>query len=477
MQVTTRFAAVAALLASTAAHAAPTTASMTLTDRPRSAMMWESIAPAATSNEVNSHTIYLHRCVGSDCTVVQGNTNSTTSPVHSSLGHGVLSAFTQSDDTWNQVVACMKDVYAPFNVEITEQSPGSDPHFEILFGGKPQEIGLSSGIGGVSPFSCVPYIPNSVVFVFDVWGSDAEEICATAAQEIAHSFSLDHSTDPTDPMTYYAYKGRRHYVNQQVQCGSDCDKDHRSPLGATCNGDTFQNHVCACGNGSQTQNDYQTISSLFGGGSGDPPTVKITSPKVGDTVTANFPVTFDAATDTKIASSELRVDGVLISTITSGTSFTGPAGLADGTHQVEVTAYTPAGASSRARVDVIVGVGCKDTSGCGTEQVCIGGRCVAGPEVAGGLGTACDAASDCSSLQCANSDGAQYCVEACQPGQCPSSFGCRNDGAGGGVCWPGYDDSSGGCAVASPATGGMPIGATLFGLGVLVVIGRRRRAN
>ncbi|HET9627163.1 MAG TPA: Ig-like domain-containing protein [Kofleriaceae bacterium] len=443
--------------------------------KPRSALMWESIEPSAATSEVNSHTIYLHRCAGSDCTVMQGNTNSTTNPVRSSLGHGVLGAFSQSDETWNQVVACMKDVYSPFNVEITTESPGSAPHFEILFGGKPQEIGLSAGIGGVSPFSCVPYIPNSVVFVFDVWGNDAEEICATAAQEIAHSFSLDHSTEASDPMTYYPYKGRRHYVNQQIQCGSDCDKDHRSPLGATCSGDTYQNHVCACGNGSQTQNDYQTISALFGGGSGDPPSLKILSPKTGDFVGDGFAVSFEASAETSIASSELRVDGTLVRTIKSGTSFVGPSGLADGTHQVEVTAYTATGASSRSRVDVVVGPGCKDDTGCGTGQACIGGRCVAGPEITGGLGTSCAAATDCASLQCANSDGAKYCVEACKPGQCPSGFGCRDDGAGGGVCWPGYDDSSGGCAISTAGTSDLPIGGALFGLGMLGAVIRRRR--
>src|SRR5882724_9186995 len=61
--------------------------------RPRATMMWENIDPATATSQVNSHTIYLHRCVGSDCTVAQGTTNSTTSPVHSSLGHGVLSPF------------------------------------------------------------------------------------------------------------------------------------------------------------------------------------------------------------------------------------------------------------------------------------------------------------------------------------------------------------------------------------------------
>lgn len=441
---------------------------------PRRAMMWETVEAAAVQTQINTHTIYLHRCQGADCTVAQGNTNATTNPVHSSLGHGVLSPFSQSDDTWHQVVDCMRDVYAPFNVELTEQSPGSAPHFEILFGGKPQELGMQAGIGGVSPFSCVPYIPNSVVFVFDVWGSDAEEICATAAQELAHSFSLDHSTEPSDPMTYFSYKGRRHYMNQQVQCGSDCDKNHRSPLGAACSGTDNQAHECACGDGSQTQNDFLTIQDLFGGGSGDPPTVKITAPKVGQTVGDNFPVTIAASDDAAVISTELRVDGQLIHTLTgSPYAFTGPAGLADGTHVVEVTAYDAGGASTRARVSVVVGPGCKAADDCGAAQICIGGRCAAGPEVAGGLGTTCAEAGDCSSLQCANDNGARYCVEACAPGQCPSSFGCRDDGAGGGVCWPGYDDSSGGCAVASAPS--PPVGGLLLGLGLGAMLLRRRR--
>jgi Big-like domain-containing protein len=446
--------------------------------RPRPAMVWEAIDPASATTQVNSHIIYLHRCTGAGCTVVQGNTNSTTDPVHSSLGHGVLGPFTQSNDTWNTVVACMKELYAPFNVELTETSPGTAPHFEIMVGGRPQDLGMAAGIGGVSPFSCVPYIPNSVVFVFDVWGNDAEEICATAAQEIAHSFALDHGTEPSDPMTYFAYKGRRRYMNTQIQCGSDCDKNHRSPLGATCSGPDLQQHACACGNGAQTQNDVQVISSLFGDGGSTPPTVKILGPKVGDTVTAGFPITINATDDIAVASTELRVDGALIGTQrTSPYAFTGPAALANGTHIVEVTAYDGAGAAGRARVEVIVGPGCQSPSDCADSQTCVGGRCVAGPNVAGGLGTTCAAAADCTSWQCANDSGTRYCVESCTAGQCPAGFGCRDDGQGGGVCWPGFDDSTGGCAIGSGGAGQLPIGALVLGLGFAGFVLRRRRAR
>lgn len=450
-----------------AAHADPARV------RPRSAMMWEEVEPAALASDVNSHTIYLNRCPTSGCAVAQGATDSRTEPVHSSLGHGVLGGFTRGDATWNTVVACMKEVYAPFHVQITELDPGPQPHFEILFGGKPQDLGMDPSLGGVSPFSCAPYIPNSVVFVFDVWGNDPEELCATAAQEIAHSFSLDHTIEPSDPMTYFHYDGRRHYQNRQIQCGSDCDANHRSPLGATCTGDTFQDHACACGNGAQTQNAVQTINALFGDIDPSPPSVKITAPRVGAQVTGGFAVATEIFDDTKVVSAELRVDGALVQAANGNPSkFVGPPTLADGTHTIEVTAYDDTGTPGRARVQVIVGKGCAAPADCPLEtDTCVGGRCVAGPTVSDGLGHTCAAATDCASWLCANDDGARYCVEPCDPGQCPDGFGCRSDGAGGGICWPGFDDGAAGCATA----GSPPFASLLFGLGFAALVLRKRR--
>lgn len=443
-----------------------------LAPRPLPTMVWENVELASMTALVNSHIIYLNRCAGG-CEIVQGTTNSTADPVRSSLGHGVLSSFSRGDATWNAVVECMRDVFGGFNVEITESDPGALPHFEIIIGGTPQEIGLSAGVGGVSPFSCAPYIPNSVVFVFDVWGDNAEELCSTAAQEIAHSFSLDHAIEPSDPMTYYPYTGRRRFMNTQIQCGSDCDKNHRSPLGAACTGPDFQEHACACGDGAQTQNDVQVISALFGEGGATPPIVTIVSPKVGETVEPGFLVSAEIADDRAVTSAELRVDDALISTMAGGPyEFTGPLALADGTHTIVVTGYDDAGAPGRARVQVIVGPGCRSTADCPNDtDSCIGGRCVPGPGTVGGLGDTCVAATDCKSWQCANDNGARYCVEACEPGQCPSGFGCRDDGDGGGLCWPGFDEGFGGCA----AAGSPPIGSIVLGLGFALAARRRRR--
>jgi len=441
--------------------------------RPQRSMMWETVDVTSVSAQVNSHIIYLNRCAGAGCNIVQGTTNSTTDPLHSSLGHGVLSPFSRGDATWSTIVSCMREVFAPFNVELTEVDPGAQPHFEIVFGGTPQQIGLSPGVGGVSPFSCAPYIPSSVVFVFDVWGDDPEELCATAAQEVAHSFAIDHAIEPSDPMTYYGYTGRRHFMNAQVQCGSDCDSRHRSPLGDTCSGPDLQWHACACGNGSQTQNDVQIISALFGDGGSAPPAVKIAAPHVGDSVGPGFPISIEVTGESAVSSVELRVDGALISTL-AGTPFvaSGPDALADGTHTIEATAYDVAGAAGRARVQVIVGAGCKAAADCpGDGDTCVGGRCVSGPGVVGGLGATCTAAVDCRSWQCANDNGAKYCVEPCSSGQCPSGFGCRNDGQGGGVCWPGYDEGFAGCAAAS---GSPPLGSLALALGLALAVLRRR---
>jgi hypothetical protein len=445
--------------------------------RPRSLRVWETVELASTTAKANSNVIYLNRCAGAGCEIVQGTTNSTSDPVRSSLGHGVLSPFSRSDDVWNRVVACMKDVYAPFNVEITETDPGAQPHFEIIIGGTPQQIGLSSGVGGVSPFSCAPYIPNSVVFVFDVWGDNAEEICATAAQELAHSFSLDHAIEPSDPMTYFPYVGRRHYKNAQVQCGSDCDSNGRSPLGIVCTGPQKQEHECACGNGAQTQNSYQLISALFGDGNDSPPLVKIMSPKVGQAVGPGFLVSAEITDDVAVASAELRVDDVLITSTTEGPyDLAGPFELAEGTHTIVVTGYDTSGAPGRARIQVVVGPGCKSTADCPNDtDSCIGGRCVAGPEALGGLGQSCGAATDCSSWQCANDNGAKYCVESCEPGQCPSGFGCRDDGLGGGVCWPGHDEGFAGFAGCAAGSDRPPLGSIALGLGFAFAIVRRRR--
>ena len=437
-------------------------------ERPRIERVLVKTEPAAAPN---SNVIFLNRCA-SGCLVRVGSASSIndTWPINQ---NGTLSPFMYGDATWNAVVQCVKEVFAPFNVVITDQDPGTANHFEIMIAGSPGDLGFGNTTGGISPFDCgTPVINNSLVFTFSgVWGGDVDEICATAAQEIAHSFTLDHVIDPSDPMTYFGFDGRRHFVNDNIQCGSDC-VNGRGPFGQTCFGTNLQSHSCTC-TGSQTQNSVQTMLALFGQGAPTPPSVSIVSPLNGAAVKGGFAITAKVTDDVGVMMAEARVDGMLVGTLPKGPfAWNAPVALAPGSHTVEVTGYDIFGSVAKRTITAIIGDPCDSASDCPKDtDVCVGGRCVAGPSATGGLGTTCTTGGDCASGICqASAEGEHHCVEVCEVGQCPSGFGCLENGDSG-VCWPDYDDGSGGCLSA----GGGPIGASLAFALLMLFRPRRRR--
>lgn len=459
-----------------------------LVQRPRDVMVWTDVDPAMVLPAVNTNKIFLNNCKPNGCVVRPGQTSSIDgSGFQGTWGissQRTLTPFAASDAVWTQVVDCMKDVFSPFSIEITTVNPSPAPHFEIMIAGAPGDLGLSSGIGGVSPFNCQPYIPNSLVFDFQkVWGSDVEEICSTAAQEVAHSFALDHVTDASDPLTYFNFNGRRRFKDAQVQCGSDC-QGGQSPFGDTCTGATQQLHGCACAGSvstilTNTQNSVATIKALFGTGTPTPPVVKIIEPKLGAVVQAGFPVRADVTDEQGVARTEMYIDNQLFQTLVAMPfAFNAPGSLGDGTHTVKLIGYDIYGTSATASVQVVIGKPCDGNGDCPTDtDVCLGGRCVAGPNATGGLGLVCNAGPDCRSGECqADSTGEKHCVESCVlgEGQCPDGFGCLESGPDKGVCWPGFDDGTGGgcCSANSDPAGPMVLGAAVCGM---LVLRRRRR--
>jgi hypothetical protein len=426
--------------------------------------------------------IFLNRCA-SGCTVRPGQANS----INDTWGinsQRVLTKFPYDDNVWKATVSCMKDVFAPYGVEITDVDPGSAKHFEIMIAGRPTDLGMSSGIGGISPFNCSTYIDNSLVFDFAaVWASGGsgssltcdqgciEETCATAAQEIAHSFALDHTIVAADPLTYFGYNGRRYFQTTGEQCGSDC-VNGRAPNGATCTGSTQnpQSHACAC-TGQNTQNPNTTLLGLFGKGTPTPPSVTITRPKTGESVQPGFPVAAMIIDDNTVNHAELWIDNTMIQSINSTPyAFNAPAALADGTHKVEVRAFDRLMTQGTGTVSVIIGKPCTKPADCPLEtDTCVGGRCVPGSGVQGGLGTGCTDNGMCASGQCASDGTDQLCVEPCTPGgsECPSGYSCIETGAEMGVCWPGGD--SGGCAAGG--SGGPVLLGLVFGA---LLVSRRR---
>src|SRR5688572_29841422 len=89
-----------------------------------------------------------------------------------------------SDDSWGEVVTCLQDQFARWNVVVTDDDPGNVAHLESVIAGDPTDIDMDPGVGGVSPyaFDCST-IDNSIVFTFaEVFGRITRVVCEVAAQ-------------------------------------------------------------------------------------------------------------------------------------------------------------------------------------------------------------------------------------------------------------------------------------------------------
>ena len=173
---------------------------------------------AGASERAQSRTIFLNR---SGVTLRPGINDSrlqTSSIVETPTS---ITPWEIDDQMWSETMDCMRDLFEPFDVVVTDKDPGMVPHIEGVFGGHPSDVGLPDNVAGVSPFtSDCSVIESSVVFTFtDVLPDDARLMCEIMAQEIAHSYGLDHQMLPEDPMTYLDYPGERTFQDEDALCG------------------------------------------------------------------------------------------------------------------------------------------------------------------------------------------------------------------------------------------------------------------
>jgi MYXO-CTERM domain-containing protein len=212
-------------------------------------------------------------------------------------GTSTIGAYPYGDASWQQVVQCLTTMFAPYNVTMVETEPGAGEYVEAVIAGHPSDVGLPNGVGGVAPidsFQC-NIIPRAIVYAFaDVYGNAPQAICETAAQEIAHAFSLDHEFHCPDPMTYLGGCGTKTFRDTDAQCGE------------------YEPRQCNCNR--PFQNSVQTlIEKLGAAGNIDPvddptpPTVAITSPANGATLLSDstISITATASDDVGLAAVEL----------------------------------------------------------------------------------------------------------------------------------------------------------------------------
>ncbi len=79
---------------------------------------------------MSSHIIYLDRCSVGGCPVQFGTTDDSRTHTSSiAMGDVTIGPFTQSDQVWDAMVACVQATYAAFDVTLTDVDPGNVPHF------------------------------------------------------------------------------------------------------------------------------------------------------------------------------------------------------------------------------------------------------------------------------------------------------------------------------------------------------------
>ena len=425
-----------------------------------------------------TRVLFMNKCTGG-CQLTVGNPDNRTDVSDVPTRSSMLAAFSQSDSVWQAVMDCMRQTFSRFNVQITDVDPGTSPHMEVMAAGLGSQVQQPAGVLGIADVSCQnigncdTFVPNALVFAFandPFYSGKPLEICATAAQEIAHTWGLDHVLDKTDPMTYNSYSGMRQYKDNQ-QCGSDClaNNGTATALGVPCQG-TFGSgtHVCMATD-TQTQDEVTTISTLFGA-SGPAPTVSITSPQDSSTVPAGYEIDVTCTAADGVSNVSATVGGKSAGTKTAAPfKFTAPS-QADGAYTISATCTATGGGTATATIDITQGKPCKTAADCGSTNICYAGSCVAGPDSSNGLGVTCVMNTDCASAMCASDGTEKHCVLPCDlnSSECPSGFGCIPAGANG-VCWPGAD--SGGVGCNSTGSGS----ALVFGFGFVGFLFFRRR--
>lgn len=422
-----------------------------------------------------SNIIYLNRCKGG-CTLQGGQindsrTNSTTIPGDNS--QHVLTEFNGDDTEWAAIVQCVKEMYSPYNVVITDVDPGAVTfHQEAMVGGLPGEVNMPNDVGGVSPGVGCNAANGLINFTFANAvprnPGRAQYLCGVVGQESAHGYGLDHELDCSTPMTYLNYCGQTFFRNKNYKCGE------------------FTARPCRCGS---TQNSHAALTGTFGPGTpitGNPK-AKILSPAPGAAVAGEFIVGVEASDMRGIDRVQLLLNGYKWAEYTEkrtpdnqvGTIvIKAPGNVPNGVIDVEVKAFNDIQMNTTStKVTVTKGAPCANADACALGQKCEAGKCF-WDEPTGELGDVCEFPQFCTGGRCEDAGSGKTCTVECFPGvagTCPDNFECLAAGNSG-LCFPAAGDGGGGCCSVGGGSdttllvnGGL--GALLFAM----VLGRRKR--
>jgi hypothetical protein len=165
-------------------------------------------------------TIFVNPAGGTYHAGVDDPASGTSSVVASSgRGQVTIPAYGGRTD-WDALVKCVAGELDGLNVTVSDVRPSTGAYVEVVMGGDGSELGLK-GYAGVAPIDttdCLP-IDRAVVFVFASKLEDLRGSCEATVAEIGHVATLDHTFDCSDPMSYLAGCGERHFQDTDMACG------------------------------------------------------------------------------------------------------------------------------------------------------------------------------------------------------------------------------------------------------------------
>lgn len=449
--------------------------------------------PAQPTSAAVSNVLYLERCRGG-CVITKGsgtdaknNTSSipaqTTSMVSEYISAGGVPG-AASDEEWNAVLACVRDVYSPYQVTVTDQKPTEGTYHMAIVAGVPTEVGLGNDILGIAPLSadCKP-IDNAISFSFANHHSrnDAQRVfnlCWTVAQESAHAFGLDHTFEfqdgtstCSDPMTYRTdCGGQRFFRNFRAKCGENTERS------------------CRCG---PFQNSHQKLVEVFGAATANTaaPTITLSLPQ--PNVAIGAVAGAQGGSSRGVAHVDLYLNGSKWSEVKGA-----PYGANGQPPNASYTIPIPSNVPAPSKYDVFARAcddlgmcsdspvvpsfkgspnGCASNSDCADEQSCTDGYC-RWPAAAAAIGEECNYAQFCLSNVCTGTSDLTICTRSCTTLQddCPDGLVCVASSGTDGVCF--VEDTGGCCSIGSEErAGSRPWLYVGFSVLMLAVITRRRR--
>jgi MYXO-CTERM domain-containing protein len=414
-----------------------------------------------------SRKLYLNDCKPNGCVVTKTNfggdsslTDRSSIPDGPNGGTKTLAAYRWGDAHFAELVQCVRDTFAPFNIEITTDDPGSAAHHEVMIAGTASQLRTNYVAGGVAPFvDCTGTADNGLSFVFASQTNQIPYLCAAVAQEAAHIWGLSHELHADDPMTYLEIGTPKTFQNNIVDCGEELDQ----PFQCRCDGQGSNN--------SFQQNSFAFLRDTFGLSStlGES-TLDIMRPTEGQALPPGFAIALSYASPLTINSGTIAIDGQPFEQLEENQkllSFAAPMNIGPGVHTLTVTVVDEADRTVTKSVMFTQVTSCANGEACSTGTACFGGLCQPLNGDEGGLGSTCTNPADCLTGQCASDGTVSLCSGACEAGNtCPSGFECLTDAN---LCWPA---ESGGCNVG----GGSGAAFLLIGLAGLIA-GRRRNVR